>query len=435
MFSPKKIKSRTKNGNGQVLPVCEPLEERNFMSSFYVSPSGSDGHSGTINSPLRTIQVAINKAKSGDVINLRGGTYRISREIEVGSKGLTIQSYGKEKAKIIAPIDNERLENVIDTGIAKKVHLINLDISGGFYYAVKSSGGNHLHIINCKLHDTGRDVVKLTPGSDYSVIEKSEIYNSGRRDPLNAEGIDAVNADFAILRDCYIHNTTTNGVYYKGGSKKTLIERNKVTQTGHSGILLGQSTSEEFFSEDNPEHYENIDGIVRNNIVWNVNGAGVGAWGALRPQIYNNTLYNVAKKYFGGLLVQGEGYRASTDVTLQNNLVSVNGTRPALNIRWEGLTGTLKCDYNLYNNSGSSSLVMDEVHQVNGDLKEWKETGHDVHSFISDPRLISSSYHLSSKSPAINKGITLTNVVSDYDKQSRPSGGKTDIGADEYRIR
>ena len=45
-------------------------------STIYVSTDGNDSNSGSFIAPFRTIQHAINNAQAGDVISIRGGTYR-----------------------------------------------------------------------------------------------------------------------------------------------------------------------------------------------------------------------------------------------------------------------------------------------------------------------------------------------------------------------
>jgi pectin methylesterase-like acyl-CoA thioesterase len=75
-------------------------------ASFYVSPQGSDANRGTsINAPLRTIQQAVNAARPGDTILVRGGTYRetISTPRSGTSRApITIQNYGNEGSSTMA---------------------------------------------------------------------------------------------------------------------------------------------------------------------------------------------------------------------------------------------------------------------------------------------------------------------------------------------
>lgn len=432
----------------------EALEDRTLMSTYYVATSGSSTAAGTLAAPLQTVQQAINKAAAGDTIILRGGTY--SGAVLVNKANLTIKSYDGETAKIANSYTNSALETSLRlTEDASGTKLENLDVSGGYYYALKLDslwdtgapveyGASNVTITNCKFHDTGRDVIKITPNCNYVTITGSEIYNSGLRDSSNAEGIDGVQANHFTIRDSYIHNTTTNGIYLKGGSVATLIERCRVANTGDSGILLGQQADENWFdTKANPNYYESIDGIVRNNIVWNTGGAGIGAWAALRPTISNNTLYNVSTaSMFGGLLIQSQEhwvpadvYVPSTDVTMQNNIVvmAANSTRPALAIRTDGLTGSLTMNNNLYYQPGKSVQIWDDVHGYQGGLAGWKALGYDAGSIEADPKLDTANlYHLTSSSPAINAGKTLSVVTSDYDKEARPAGGAYDIGADEF---
>lgn len=50
----------------------------NLLSAkeYHVSPKGSDAHDGSVSAPLKTINVAAQKALPGDVVTVHGGTYR-----------------------------------------------------------------------------------------------------------------------------------------------------------------------------------------------------------------------------------------------------------------------------------------------------------------------------------------------------------------------
>lgn len=71
---------------------------------FYVSPAGSDSNAGTSpGAPKRTVQAAWDASSDGDVILLRGGTYREALNVGAAngdSAGRTISRYGAEKPKI-----------------------------------------------------------------------------------------------------------------------------------------------------------------------------------------------------------------------------------------------------------------------------------------------------------------------------------------------
>jgi parallel beta-helix repeat protein len=73
----------------QVWPVPEKAG-----NTFYVAPDGNPGASGISAAAPSTIEAAIAKATTGDVIIMRGGTYRTGDLVL--NQGITIQPYGDE---------------------------------------------------------------------------------------------------------------------------------------------------------------------------------------------------------------------------------------------------------------------------------------------------------------------------------------------------
>ncbi len=62
---------------------------------LYVSTTGSDDGAGTKESPLRTVQVAVDRMKEGDVCFLREGTYH--EELCIQTSGIRIEAYPGEE--------------------------------------------------------------------------------------------------------------------------------------------------------------------------------------------------------------------------------------------------------------------------------------------------------------------------------------------------
>jgi hypothetical protein len=414
------------------------------MSRLYVATNGKDSSPGTFALPLRSLEAALEKAQPNDTVTVRGGTYKILEDLWVRTPRLTIEGAEGEAVRLVGELDGPEV-------------VLRIDVGAGQFYALKTestvdtgaaveAGPLGLVVRRCKLHDTGADCVKLTPLTSRCTIEDCEIYNSGLRESDNAEGIDAVRADWLSIVRCHVHHTTTNGVYVKGGSHQTLIAACRVHDCGHSGILLGQHTDENWFAKDNPELYESIDGLVRNCMVWNCKGAGIGSWAALRPRIINNTLVNVAQTMFAGLLVQGQEHWFGTkdpmqprivpskDVTMVNNIVVTLGTtRPVVEIREEGLVGHLYISHNVYWQGGKAGLAYfrDLIPSAGGvmNFAEWQAKGRDAQSLEADP-LLDPGMRLLVGSPAINRGLTQTEVTDDFDGVPRPAG-QFDVGADQ----
>src|SRR5947209_18601327 len=58
------------------MDLVEGLETRLLLSTWYVSPMGSDANPGSRVKPFQTIQHAADLAQPGDTVFLRRGTYR-----------------------------------------------------------------------------------------------------------------------------------------------------------------------------------------------------------------------------------------------------------------------------------------------------------------------------------------------------------------------
>lgn len=313
----------------------------NVDGGIYVANNGSDDSGdGSIDKPYKTITHALQVAQAGTTLTLRGGTY--NEMVKIRKPNMTIRSKTGETAKIVLPTDNDKLGvTVFFYPDADGGTLQGLEIVGGYYYGVmlqtkwgyshewplsERMGATNVTIEDCIIHDTGRDAIKLTPQSDFAVIRRNEIYNTGVRHSGNAEGIDNVNSDNVLVQENYIHDIATNGVYCKGGATRCIIERNKIERTGGAGILVGFDTSPEYFDlEVNPARYENIDGIVRNNLVIDTQHSGIGLYAAKNAVVTNNTIVNSAQKYhspiFFGISLQ--------DWAVDNDLTDEIGFRPA----------------------------------------------------------------------------------------------------------
>lgn len=66
------------------------------MTNWFVSPTGNDGNSGTIDSSFKTIGKALTVAESGDTIYLRGGVYRELANAYNTPENITIEAYESE---------------------------------------------------------------------------------------------------------------------------------------------------------------------------------------------------------------------------------------------------------------------------------------------------------------------------------------------------
>ncbi len=405
-------------------------------AEIFVATNGSDATgAGTLASPFATLAKAHAEASPGDTITFRAGTY--TGDFYITKDNLTFQSHAGEWAIIAEPTDTAGRDNAMYIGTASNVTVRRLEMRGGYFYAIKIDTGPCL-VEDCRIHGSGRDCVKI-PAADNVTIRRCEIYNSGVRDPSNAEGIDNVNGDHMLVQDCYIHDIATNGVYPKGGSIGSIIERCLIRNCGQKGISMAQSSGEQFYDTvANPEYYSCRDCIARNNIIENCEGSGIDLEAALRARVYNNTMINVAKSQQGGIRFARTSFGGSIgdvpchDCEVRNNIIVLGSAspRPMLFMAAGAHTGTLTMSNNRYYKQGGSAVFWWEpTGSYNLTLAQWKSSsGTDTNSTEGDPQ-VDATWHLAAGSPCIDAGATIAGFTDDYDGNTRT--GTWDIGADE----
>jgi hypothetical protein len=452
-------------------------------ADHYVSPTGEDAATGrgAITAPYRTLRFLLDPAndlvRAGDRVILRGPPGNaVYRQDEVRLRvPLTVQSYDGEWAIIECPItvaDGVCMQ--IDPEASGSV-LRRIEIKGGTIYSVflqthfdqrdnpTGKGASDILIEDCRLHGSGRDVVKITPKSDRVTIRRCEIFNSGQSyapgtplDNKNAEGIDNVNGSQMTVQDSYIHDIATSGVYWKGGAADALVERNRIERTGLGGILVGFDTSPEFFDlAVNPQYYEAVRGIVRNNLVRDTGYAGIGLFASRNATVVNNTVVDTAKLghagiYFGVTLQDFDptaGRPANTGSTILNNIVVQSGGECGA-IRFandlgglSGLAGATGMDGNHFHNRTGACRFSDRRTLGNpiysgGSFSQWKTVvGGDAASTEGGQPLDTTGRLMATGAGAslVGRGLAVAGLTVDLGRNVRPA--RPDVGAHQAGAR
>jgi len=69
-----------------------------YSNTYFVSNNGSDDALGSINAPLKSIQMAVNKSKPGDLIIIRGGVYRETVTIAgINKTNISLSAFSNER--------------------------------------------------------------------------------------------------------------------------------------------------------------------------------------------------------------------------------------------------------------------------------------------------------------------------------------------------
>jgi len=432
------------------LPAC--------AAELFVSTTGNDSNAdGSSSRPYRTIKRAISAGRAGDTITIRapaGNSTYNECDVRLRQR-MILRSPPGERAHIHCDpgVSNSVVVQIDPNASGSRVS--NLELSGSQYYGVmlqtswyqggpaSDTGATDVILEDLLIHHTGTDGIKLTPKSNRATIRRVEIHSTGDRYPGNADGIDNVNADGMVVEDSYIHDTATTGLYFKGGARDVVIQRNRIENTGNAGILAGFDTSPEFFDLSvNPQYYESIRGIVRNNVVRNTRHSGIGMYGAKDPVIANNTIINAANEYhaaiYFGVTLQDYAPEAGRPATVNprvlNNLVLQDNNR-CVEIRYanelgglSALTGSPGTDWNGYRN-GCTFRDGRAANSGWRTLAQWRsQQGTDANSKQA-AYAVDATGHLPANSPAIDAGTVVAEVTDDIDGQ--PRFAPYDIGADE----
>ncbi|MDR0459322.1 MAG: right-handed parallel beta-helix repeat-containing protein [Coriobacteriales bacterium] len=435
------------NTDGSVGPRANTADDP--VDGIYVSPTGNDSTAtGSKDSPFKSINTALETADAGDTLVLRGGTYREGMNVRVRIPNITIKSAKDEWAVIDLTSYNSGSEE--DCGVYFDVDssggtLKNIEVMGGFYCVgletkwdwgdpADRAGASNITIEDCILHDSRYDTIKVKPNCNDVTIRNNEIYNSGqafaaniKNGEDNAEGIDNVNGDKMLVQFNYIHDICSNAIYAKGGASDVIIENNRIERAYGGGILIGFDTSPEFFdTNSNPRYYENINGIVRNNLIIDTGWEGIGLYASKDAEVYNNTLVNVANGgqyhsaiYFGLSYQDWEplaGRPANVNPLIHHNIVCQPASivLPMIEIRYSAELGGLSAlegkptmndnCYFIDNSIADFSDYRPGSILENGGLAQWQShIDGDTGSLETDP-LLDADY-LSTKPECAGMGI------------------------------
>lgn len=398
-----------------------------FSATYYVSTSGNNSNTGlSALTAFSTLQFASNKVLPGDSVIVIAGTYKGFHHTTSGN-ALNPIIFSAQPGVLINS-SNGTTNDGINLEGASYVIIEGFKVYGVPRAGIRAVLNNHVVIRKNKC-DSNRYWGILTGFSDDILIEENECSRS-----VIEHGIYFSNsADRPVIRKNISRANNANGIHMNGDVSlggdgiisNALVENNIIYGNGKSG---GSGI--------------NCDGVqssrIQNNLLYDNHASGVslykidGGDGSKNNVVVNNTIVQASDGRWAINISDG-----STGNTIYNNILyHSHAFRGSISIDAASLTG-FTSDNNITTNKFST-----DGGGTNMTLALWRtNTSQDQNSLIAAPAQLfinvsTSDYHLSSTSPAIDKGTTSlasqNAPIMDIEGLARPQNNLFDIGAYEF---
>ena len=391
-----------------------------YASEFYVETNGSDSNSGTQISPFRTIKKGVTALSAGDTLFVKSGTYRESilswkTPISNGTswaQPITISSFPGDIVTIIPPRDHAGFW--INDG-QKKYLIINgfvIDGQGVAFHGVKlQDNTRYVRIQNVEIKNTKIGVLVTSCHDCPDTTPSVNNYN-----------------EFINLK---VHDSTSHGIYVE--TSRNLLENSEFYNNAKYGAHFFRSGGNTVNSN-----------TIRYNKFYNNTTAGLWGCGLLLSSGTDNVAYsNIVYGNFAGLCIQ---YRV-TNSRLYNNISYNNGNygiyvgNNAKSTMIANNTVYNIDTYGIFVGDGSrDTTVHNNIAYQNKKSNIYLEPGDQTgtitsHNLTTNPNFanaLAQDFHLTQKSLAIDGGMTINLINTDFDGNDRNEGISPDIGAYEF---
>ncbi len=397
------------------------LDDDTFIGSetFYVSPTGNDGNSGSQSEPWATLQQAANTVGPGDTVIVVAGNY-VGFQVSVSGTAADPITFLADPGVVINQ-QNPITPDGINLEGANYVIIDGFTVTNAPRVGIRSVINHHSVIRNSTVDGAGMWGIFLGFSEDMT-IESNSVSNTVAEHGIYL----ADDSHRAVVRgntifDNAIFGIQANGDINSGGVGLILdavIENN--TLHGNLSAIKGDGLQSS---------------LIQNNVIYDTQGNGIflvqvdGADGSKDNTIVNNTIVLPPDGSWGVKILDG-----STGNTLRNNvLYSHHSHRGAISISPDSLPG-FTSDFNAM----EPRITLDDGNTIL-DLATWQGTyGQDVNSFAATPADLQfineagGDFHILSGSPAVDEGTTFAAPSFDHDGYARPQGTGIDIGAFEF---
>ncbi|HNY32516.1 MAG TPA: right-handed parallel beta-helix repeat-containing protein [Fibrobacteria bacterium] len=299
----------------------------------------------------------IRQAQAGTTFRLRDGTYAVTGTLQIVADGITLTSKSGSREAVIldgnsggGPPSRENFLSEIIQVRSSNVTISDITIRHAAAHGIHASGGSetirHLVVRNVHILDCGEQFIKVNSNGDpnhltwvdsglveHSLLEfqnTSVMHDMGTYDYTG--GIDIHGGRDWIIRSNEFRNfwrddrLQEHAIHFWSRSRGSLIENNTFINCWRA-VGLGMKTQAEGLTRSYPDgagespYFDHVDGIVRNNVVYNDAShrleSGVELANVTGAQIYHNTIFSRTSPF------NSIEYRwPNTRVAIKNNLCS-----------------------------------------------------------------------------------------------------------------
>lgn len=452
-----------------------PARALSAGNTYYVDPSGSDESPGTLGSPWRTIQHAVDSAGAGDTILVREGTYAEAVGIASGGSSgspLAISAYSGESPVLVgggsewagfqfAPgtswvdiegiaIDSFRI-GIDVSGGNSHISLTDLEVSGsevGMRMTWGYSGDepmfgpvDHVAITGSSFHDNHFSGIDCTPGpcDDISLSGVDITDNGVGAQSFGADGLAVERGARISISELRSINNGGDGVDLNsrdGGPVEGItVSRSIVANNQRNGMKLWAG------------------GRIENCLVYGTgfNPLPLASFSNVTVELVNNTIamnmwdpsYAVRDYAMTVGYQEGETPLSGISLTMINNVFAFN-TGPDVGsptgIYLASGVSLAAENNNIYYSRDDCEILAAFTGQgcyTQADISggDWaQDTGRGSGDQAADPLFTDAAgadFHLLPQSPGLNAGSSTGAPAVDIAGRQRPRGGAYDIGAYE----
>ncbi len=281
---------------------------------------------------------ALARSKPGATVLLEDGEYRLSRTLDIRVAGLVLRGRSGDPARVRL-VGGGLDDRAVGVGIsvsAPRVALADLTVGSVGFHGVQVRGENGAHDVvlhRVRIVDTGQQLLKVSAGADgghadRGLVACSELGYSHAAPSDYTNGVDVLGGKGWTVRDnrfLRIRGPATAGaragpaVLFWKNAQDTVVERNVILDS-YRGIAFGLGPPQGGYAREREAVYDHQGGAIRNNVVCNLHSwadEGIEVNAARGARIEHNTVFHQ------GALPWSISVRfPSSWASVRNNLIS-----------------------------------------------------------------------------------------------------------------